>query len=253
MKIIIITQNERNYIPFALDYLIRRLPEYVNLLGCVILEASPFEKKMSFLNKLFKTINVFGIIFLFKYIIRLIIKFINGDTIERVISSNEINKISLSGSINSEKSINILSQLKPDILISITSNEIFKEPLIKVPRLGIINLHSSLLPKHRGLMPSFWTLKNKDEKSGVTVFFVDKGIDSGPIISQKEIKIDGLSQSRFIKMTKILGMETILSTLEKINSNNYELFPNDNSLANYNNFPTRKDVKKFLKNKGKFY
>jgi len=51
---------------------------------------------------------------------------------------------------------------------------------------GCLNLHSALLPKYRGLMPSFWVLKNNENKTGVSVFFVDKGIDSGPIFSAKK-------------------------------------------------------------------
>ena len=65
-------------------------------------------------------------------------------------------------------------------------NQIFKKQIIELAPKGCINLHTALLPKYRGLMPTFWVLKNNEKYTGVSVFFVDKGIDSGPIIVQRK-------------------------------------------------------------------
>ena len=70
--------------------------------------------------------------------------------------------------------------------------------------MGCINLHTALLPKYRGLMPTFWVLKNNEKNTGVSVFFVDEGIDSGPIIVQKNISIGNMTQQELIVKTKKL-------------------------------------------------
>jgi len=66
-------------------------------------------------------------------------------------------------------------------------------------------------------MPSFWVLKNNENKTGVSVFFVDKGIDSGPILVQKELSISqNMTQEELIKKSKKIGMNAIIEAIELI-------------------------------------
>ena len=123
---------------------------------------------------------------------------------DKELRERSIPQIKLEQSINSEQSLSKVSHYKPDILISIAGNEIFKKPLIDLTPFGCLNLHTGLLPKYRGLMPTFWALKNKEQEIGVTVFYVDEGIDSGPIVVQKKIPIKKRVQSKLIKETKII-------------------------------------------------
>ena len=141
----------------------------------------------------------------------------------------------------------MISSYKPSLLVSILGNEIFKEQLIKLAPYGCINLHSSLLPKYRGLMPTFWVLKNKEKESGVSVFFMDKGIDSGPIIVQKKFSMSKISHSDLINKTKKLGMEAIAEAIKKIKNDEVILIPNNNKKKSYYSFPTRYDIKEFLR------
>jgi len=160
--------------------------------------------------------------------------------------------IKLPGSINSQASLDLISHYDPDLIISIAANQIFKSSLINLPKKGIINLHTSLLPLYRGLLPSFWVIKNKEFETGVSVFWVDEGIDSGQIIVQEKLRILGCSQSELIRYTKILGMEAIVSAVSKIMSGDNSTIANDDSKATYYSFPTRKDVKEFLRQGSKF-
>ena len=136
------------------------------------------------------------------------------------------------------------------MLVSILGNEIFKKPIINLAKKGCINLHTALLPKYRGLMPSFWVLKNNEEFTGVSVFFVDEGIDSGPIIVQKKVKINNLTQQELIKITKKIGMDAIAEAIDLIEKDDFDLIENDDSKKTYYSFPKRSDVKDFY-NKGK--
>ena len=78
-----------------------------------------------------------------------------------------------------------LADFKPDLVISIRFGQIFKAPAISIPRLGIINLHSGLLPAYKGVMASFWSLLNGESHLGTTLHWVtDSKIDSGQVISR---------------------------------------------------------------------
>ena len=165
----------------------------------------------------------------------------------------KINIIELKKSINSKDSLDILKQLKPDLLISIAGNEIFKEDLINLAPKGCLNLHTAMLPKYRGLMPTFWALKNKEKHIGVSVFFVDEGIDSGPIIFQEKVEVLNKTQEQLIIETKKLGMIGIIKSIELIASGSYELLKNDEKNMTYFSFPTRNDVKEFYNVGNKFF
>lgn len=102
-------------------------------------------------------------------------------------------------------------------------------------------------------MPSFWVLKNKEEYTGVSVFFVDEGIDSGPILVQKKVKIGDRTQEELIRHTKKLGMDAIIEAIQKIQQGNYELIPNPNEEMTYYSFPTRSDVREFKMAGKRFY
>ena len=102
-------------------------------------------------------------------------------------------------------------------------------------------------------MPTFWVLKNNETYTGVSVFFVDEGIDSGPILVQKKVKIGNRTQEELIKYTKRLGMDAIIEAIEMILKGEYELILNHNEDSTYFSFPTRKDVEEFKRIGKKFY
>jgi methionyl-tRNA formyltransferase len=178
---------------------------------------------------------------------------LSNNSVKSILKKNDIPIIKLEGSINNKSNLKLISEFKPDLLVSILGNQIFKKPLIDLAPKGCINLHTALLPKYRGLMPTFWVLKNNEEHTGVSVFFVDEGIDSGPIIVQRKIKIGNQTQRQLISNTKRLGMECILKAIELIEKDQVELIPNPDSEQTYYSFPTRKDVLEFKQAKKKFF
>lgn len=254
MKIVIITQNDPFYLAENIDYLIKNMPSSITISGCVISSVSPFGKKEPFIRKALKTYRIFGIYFFFMYSLRYLFSFFHKEkNVGAVLDKYNIPHINLTNSINSSMSLELIKQYSPDLLISIGGNEIFKRPLIDLTELGCLNLHTAALPKYRGLMPSFWVLKNQEESTAVSVFYVDEGIDSGPILVQKQIKINGESLEQLIKKTKKIGMDCIIKAVLKIQSNDNTTIPNDNNQMTYYSFPTRNDVREFRKNGGKFF
>ena len=253
MKIVLITQNETMILPSVIDYLLRRINPSHSFSGAVVFDLAPFGKKKSAVQKLITTLLTFGFEFVARYGLSVLWSKIFGRDVKQVLTVHGVPIIKIMDSINSNETLTILKSLQADLFISITGNQIFRKPLLEIPRLGTLNLHTALLPKYRGLMPSFWVLKNKEKQTGVSVFFVDEGIDSGPILVQKKINIENLSQWELIRMTKFLGMEAILEGIELIQSGDYELIPNNEEDSTYYSFPTRADVIEFKKGGNRFF
>jgi len=91
--------------------------------------------------------------------------------------------------INTEQSITLLKQLNLDILFVIGWSQIIDREILVIPRLGMVGVHSSLLPKYRGSAPVNWSIINGEQETGSTLMLLDEGVDSGAIIDQISIPI----------------------------------------------------------------
>lgn len=105
--------------------------------------------------------------------------------------------------INYEQIIN----MKVDYIISYNYVHIIKEDIIKIMKNRIINLHTSLLPWNKGLRPNFWSFI-EDTPKGITIHYIDEGIDTGAILLQKEIKFDE-SKETFLSTYNYLNCEIV--------------------------------------------
>lgn len=91
--------------------------------------------------------------------------------------------------INSPEALETLRNLSPDIIFAIYYDQILKEEVISIPPKGCINIHMALSEEYRGCYPTTWALINGEERTGVTIHYIDKSIDSGDIIDQQEYRI----------------------------------------------------------------
>lgn len=254
MRIVILTQDDPFYLGKNIDFLVKNMPKAAEIVGTVLFEVSPFGKRETFFEKMKKTYNVFGLKFFTYYSYKFIkSKFDSGNSVAKVLDKYHIPLIKIEGGINSKENREILKTYQPDLLVSIGGNQIFKRPLLDLATYGCVNLHTALLPKYRGLMPSFWVLKNNEKYTGISVFFVDEGIDSGPILVQKKVEIGDRSQEELIKYTKQIGMECIIESIELIQKGGFKLIPNPAQDMTYFSFPTRKDVDEFYKAGKRFF
>lgn len=128
---------------------------------------------------------------------------------------------------------NILN-LNPDIIITCAYGQIIPKEILDYPRLGCINVHASLLPYHRGGAPIHRAIIDGDKKTGVTIMYMGIGMDSGDIISQKEIDIldTDTAESLFDKLS-IIGSELLLDTLPSIINGTNNRIKQDESKATY--------------------
>ena len=255
MRLVFLTQEDPFYLPKIYQYLLPKLrAEGHEIVAGVLFDVAPFGKKESKIKQLIDTYKVFGFGFTIYYMIQYV-KGITSKNIKGVMEKNGIKTVKLSNRVNHPNSIEIIKRFKPDLLISLAGNEIFKKPLLKSVKFGIINLHSALLPKYRGLMPSFWVMRYNEEKTGVSVFFVDEGIDSGPIIIQKEVPLLNRTQVELIWELKYRGADALIEACALIEEHgeNTPTKVNDENYMTYYSRPTKKDVEAFKLIDKKFY
>jgi methionyl-tRNA formyltransferase len=95
-------------------------------------------------------------------------------------------------SINSNEFIEIARSYNVDLFVSMSFNQIFRTKILEVPKHGVINCHAGKLPFYRGRNILNWALINDEKEFGITVHYVDEGIDTGDIIKQNSYPITDL-------------------------------------------------------------
>lgn len=135
--------------------------------------------------------------------------------------------------VNSENNYNWIKSLNPDIIFCFGWSSILKKKLINIPPMGVLGFHPTLLPKNRGRHPLIWSLALGIKKSACTFFFMDEGVDSGKILSQKYFKIFNNDDARTLydKVVKI-AMLQIEEFLPKLKQQNYILINQNNKISN---------------------
>ena len=142
--------------------------------------------------------------------------------------------------------LNLLRAFDADLLISIRFGQIFKAEAIAQPRIGIINLHSGLLPEYKGVMASFWSLLNEEPRLGTTLHSItDKKIDSGALISTRSQPARS-SETYFKQVLSLYrpGAEQICEAVDQLQSL-ASTKGDDLPSGAYYSFPTTDDIDRF--------
>jgi len=98
------------------------------------------------------------------------------------------NRVYTVDNFNGKQCETLLRSIGPDIIV-LGCSRIIRENIINIPKIGTLNAHPGLLPKYRGVYTIGWAIHNGD-KIGVTVHFIDKGVDTGPILTQRTVNIE---------------------------------------------------------------
>ncbi len=147
--------------------------------------------------------------------------------------------------INRAGTIEAIRAMTPDLLVSIYFNQrIGREVLASVSG-GAVNLHPAMLPKNRGPSPNFWVIAEGDNNTGVTVHWIDEGMDSGDIIVQCELAVpSGTSVSALIGMVVRPGARALVEALRLIEAGKAPRQAQDTHMATYRPFPKRRDLRR---------
>jgi methionyl-tRNA formyltransferase len=127
-----------------------------------------------------------------------------------------------------------LREINPDLILVGGFSVILKKPIIELPKIGCLNVHSALLPKHRGPNPFSAVILAGDTESGVTYHVIDPGIDTGDIIDQYAFPIEKNDDAMAVfRKSIILARKHIVEVLDRVEKEGLRGDPQDNSIATY--------------------
>ena len=160
---------------------------------------------------------------------------------DKTVSFNPVKKIALEENIpvfqpmRIRKDFEKLKNLDIDLIVTCAYGQIIPKEVLDMPKYGCINVHASILPKYRGSAPIQWCLFNNDDVTGVTIMYMDEGMDTGDIIKIKEIPIldsdnVGTLHDKLSKLGCDLLLEVLPTIFNKTNDrikqgNNYTMAP----------------------------
>ena len=126
-------------------------------------------------------------------------------------------KIPVFQPVRIRKDYEVLKELDIDLIVTCAYGQIIPKEVLDLPKRGCVNVHASILPKYRGSAPIQWAIMNGDKKTGVTIMYMDEGMDTGDIIKCCEIPIlDTDNVGTMHDKLSILGRDTLESVLDNL-------------------------------------
>ncbi|MEE8473329.1 MAG: methionyl-tRNA formyltransferase, partial [Dehalococcoidia bacterium] len=135
-------------------------------------------------------------------------------------------------------------RLAPDLGVMAFVTDIIPAPLLDIPKEGTIQYHPSLLPRHRGGSAINWAVMGGEAGTGLTIFWPDGGIDTGPILLQKEVEIspDDTTGSLYFNKLFLLGVEALIEAIDLVGEGRAPRIAQDESLATHEGLCREKDA-----------
>ena len=251
MNLFLLTQPDAFYIPKLIDRFMREKPAETRVVGAAVLRGEIATTNVPDYLRLLgpRGALLMGIEFARYKALDLLDQTVGLDgvySIGGVLRKHTIPKYT-PDDVNSRAFLQQLRDAQVDLVISIACPQIIRETLRDLPPKGVINVHGALLPKYRGKLPSFWVLAKGEEKTGVTVHYVNAELDDGPIIVQREVPIDpNDSLHSLVLRSKVqYGAQALAEAVRDINNGTVSTSENPAEEASYYSFPTREAIDAF--------
>ncbi len=136
--------------------------------------------------------------------------------------------------LRSEASIQLLRDRTPQLIVVAAFGAILPQPILDLPQCGCINVHASLLPRHRGAAPIPAAILAGDQVAGITIMLMEAGLDTGPILSQGSLSIEPEDTTRSLtEKLGVLGSQLLIATLPSWLAGQLKPIPQDDSQATY--------------------
>ena len=136
--------------------------------------------------------------------------------------------------IKREEGVAMLKSCAPDLCVTAAFGQLLSQEILDIPPLGTINVHSSLLPKHRGSAPINWSIIKGDAVTGVTTMFTDKGMDTGDILLMRETPIGPAENAgELTDRLAVMGAQLLIETIRALEAGTLARTPQDHAAATY--------------------
>ncbi|MBD2412786.1 methionyl-tRNA formyltransferase [Nostoc calcicola FACHB-389] len=132
------------------------------------------------------------------------------------------------------ETLNLLKQSDADVFVVVAYGQILSSKILKMPKLGCINVHGSILPKYRGAAPIQWCLYNGEQETGIATMLMDAGMDTGAILQVATTPIGLLDNAQDVaERLAAIGGDLLVETLLKLETKEIQPIPQDNLAATY--------------------
>lgn len=132
---------------------------------------------------------------------------------------------------NDREAIDRIKSENPDIIAVAAFGQILPKEVLDIPKLGCINVHASLLPRFRGASPIQRAIMEGDEKTGVTIMYMEEGLDTGDMLAKKSVEIDHKTADELHDELSAVGAELLVDTVGRIRE--IKAVKQDDSMATY--------------------
>jgi methionyl-tRNA formyltransferase len=133
----------------------------------------------------------------------------------------------------------LFTNSQPDLICVACFPHFIPSTLLNIPRLGVLNVHPSLLPDNRGPEPLFWTFRLGQEHTGVTIHLMEEKLDSGPILAQEALEVpEGISYAELEQQAAELGGALLAQAVADLMSGQAHPRPQDESQSHYYPYPS---------------
>lgn len=142
--------------------------------------------------------------------------------------------LSLRKGEDAEKSMQILNDIAPDLIVVTAYGQILPKAVLELPRYGCINIHASLLPRYRGAAPINWVLLNGEKETGVTSMQMSEGLDTGDMLISRAVEIgeNETYQELYSRLSQ-LGGKVLVETIEALEAGRLDPVPQDDAQSCY--------------------
>ena len=132
------------------------------------------------------------------------------------------------------EALSILRELNPDLIAVAAYGKILPTDILDLPRLGCVNVHSSLLPQYRGAAPINWAILNGEDETGVTIQYMAEGVDTGDILAQAKTPIDiNENAAQLYDRLAVMGADLLVKTVRELEAGTANPVPQDHSRASH--------------------
>ena len=136
--------------------------------------------------------------------------------------------------IKRAEGVEALKSLAPDLCVTAAFGQLLSQEILDVPKLGTINVHASLLPRHRGSAPINWCVMMGETVTGITTMYTDIGMDTGDMLLKAETPVgEEETSGQLFDRLKDLGAQLLLETLEKLEQGALTPIPQEEAQATH--------------------
>lgn len=142
--------------------------------------------------------------------------------------------LSLRKGEDAERSLDILNEISPDVIIVVAYGQILPKEILQLPKYGCINIHASLLPQYRGAAPIQRCILDGMTKTGVTSMMMEEGLDTGDMLIKKRVEItENMTADELHDKLSEIGAEVLLETLKAVEVGTLKPQKQDDSQSTY--------------------